>query len=142
MYGGSGTSPTRSSHAEHGAGDVERSRQRPSPSAAVQVPVAPGKVDALPDPRAAAHEGLPLAVVALLEQQQLEPPAARPAPAHAGRHDARVVQHQQVARAKQPRQRRHGLRARAPRAGVATTSSRAAVRSGAGSCAISSGGSA
>ena len=63
-------------------------------------------MDALPDPRAAAHERLPLAVAALREQQQLEPPAARPAAAHAGRDDARIVQHEQVAGAEQPRQRR------------------------------------
>ena len=61
-------------------------------------------MNALARARRAAHEHVPLAVIAERpDEQQLEPSAARPTAAHAGRDHAGVVQNDQVVGAEEPR---------------------------------------
>ena len=143
MYGGSGTSPTRVEPREHRRRRRRvAARHRPSPSDREPL-AAPGREQCTRSPtRGAPRTSTSQRVVAEPDRtkQHLEPPAARPPAAHARRDDARVVQHEQIARP-QPRGQ-IGARARA-RGRVAARGRAGAPpsRSGAGSCAISSGGS-
>jgi hypothetical protein len=67
--------------------------QRPSPLAR-----ALREMQALAHARAAPDQRFPLAAAARLEEEELEAPAARASTVHPRRHDARVVQDEQVAR--------------------------------------------